>query len=110
MDAAAKTGTTSDFKDFTFVGMTPYYVTALWWGFDTPYSFDNFGIRSGTPTQQAWKDLMEEVQADLEYKEFFFSDNVIVQNGGYYTADNVTVNTEPDTATTTETVEPAPAA
>ena len=103
MDAVAKTGTTTDYKDFTFVGLTPYYVAALWWGFDTPYSFDNFNIRSGTPIQYAWKDLMEEVQADLEYKEFFFSDNVITRNGGYYTADNIT---EPD-PTPAATTEPA---
>ena len=37
MEAAAKTGTTTDNKDYTFVGMTPYYVTGVWWGFDQPY-------------------------------------------------------------------------
>ena len=33
MPAAAKTGTTTDYRDFTFVGLMPYYVTAGWWGF-----------------------------------------------------------------------------
>lgn len=88
MDAVAKTGTTTDFRDFTFVGLTPYYVTAVWWGFDKPYSFDNFNVHSGKPTQQLWKDLMQEVQADLPYKEFYYDDNVIYRNGVYYTADN----------------------
>ena len=32
-----KTGTASDEKDLWFVGGTPYYVTAVWWGYDAPY-------------------------------------------------------------------------
>ena len=32
MDSVAKTGTTSNYKDYTFAGLTPYYVTAIWWG------------------------------------------------------------------------------
>ena len=29
MDSVAKTGTTSNYKDYTFAGLTPYYVTAI---------------------------------------------------------------------------------
>ena len=110
MDAAAKTGTTSDFRDYTFCGLTPYYVTAVWWGFDKPYSMYDLGGRDGKPTQYAWKYLMEDVQQGLAKKDFFFSENVqelhfdtssgtIVSSGGgvgYYTADNLpgVVNTE----------------
>ena len=105
IEAAAKTGTTSDYKDYTFAGMTPYYVTALWWGCDKPtdmYALGRQG-RSGAPIQQVWKNLMEELQADKEAAEFPMPDGVvarqfdtstgaIVSGGGatgYYTEDNM---------------------
>lgn len=103
MEAVAKTGTTSDYKDFTFVGLTPYYVTALWWGYDKPADMSESGTTTGKPMQIAWQQLMEEVQADLPYKEFATSDDVVersfdtstgllVSGGGrvgYYTEDNL---------------------
>ena len=106
MEAAAKTGTTSDFKDYTFVGMTPYYVTSVWWGFDKPCNMYDLGGKNGKPTQYAWKYLMEEVQKDLPVKEFPIADDVvtkqfnpstgeIISSGGqtgYYTEDNLPNN------------------
>lgn len=105
IEAAAKTGTTTDYKDYTFAGMTPYYVTALWWGFDKPTSLYELGSagRNGKPIQQVWKNLMEELQADKEAAEFPMPDGVvtkqfdtstgaIVSGGGatgYYTEDNL---------------------
>lgn len=103
MESAAKTGTTQNGNDFTFVGLTPYYVTALWFGFDKPDSLYDYGIHYGNPIQEAWKDLMEDVQADLEYKAFPMAENVIQANFdpssgsiisggglvGYYTEDNM---------------------
>ena len=41
MDSVAKTGTTSNYKDYTFAGLTPYYVTAIWWGCDRPTEMDS---------------------------------------------------------------------
>lgn len=117
IEAAAKTGTTSDYKDYTFAGMTPYYVTALWWGCDKPTSMYELGTagRSGKPIQQVWKNLMEELQADKEAAEFPMPDGVvtrqfdtstgaIVSGGGatgYYTEDNL-----PDDSYTTPEVDP----
>ena len=104
MDAVAKTGTTSNNKDYTFAALTPYYVTALWWGFDRPEDMSQYsGGKYGTPIQKAWKNMMEELQADLPYKEFATSENVverhfdtstgaIISGGGaigYYTEDNM---------------------
>lgn len=105
IEAAAKTGTTSDYKDYTFAGMTPYYVTALWWGCDKPTSLYELGSagRNGKPIQQVWKNLMEELQADKEAAEFPMPEGVvtkqfdtstgaIVSSGGatgYYTEDNL---------------------
>ena len=102
MDAAAKTGTTSNNKDYTFAGLTPYYCTAIWWGFDRPTDMTKYGAGNGSPIQQLWKNLMEELQADLPYKEFPVGENVVEKyfntaNGaitsggqkGYYTEDNL---------------------
>ena len=41
MESFGKTGTASDEKDLWFVGGTPYYVTAVWWGYDAPYDMTN---------------------------------------------------------------------
>ena len=117
MDSVAKTGTTSNYKDYTFAGLTPYYVTAIWWGCDRPTEMDTLGKagKNASPIQYAWKYLMEDLQADLPVKEFAKGENVvekrfdtstgaIVSGGGavgYYTEDNLpdssyVVSTEDD--------------
>lgn len=108
MDSVAKTGTTSNHKDYTFAGLTPYYVTAIWWGCDRPTEMDTLGKagRNASPIQYAWKALMENLQADLPVKEFAKGENVvekhfdtstgaIISSGGsvgYYTEDNLPDN------------------
>ena len=108
MDSVAKTGTTSNYKDYTFAGLTPYYVTAIWWGCDRPTEMDTLGKagRNASPIQYAWKALMENLQADLPVKEFAKGENVvekhfdtstgaIISNSGsvgYYTEDNLPDN------------------
>lgn len=108
MDSVAKTGTTSNYKDYTFAGLTPYYVTAIWWGCDRPTKMDTLGKagRNASPIQYAWKALMEDLQADLPVKEFAKGENVvekhfdtstgaIISSGGsvgYYTEDNLPDN------------------
>ena len=108
MDSVAKTGTTSNYKDYTFAGLTPYYVTAIWWGCDRPTEMYTLGKagRNASPIQYAWKALMENLQADLPVKEFAKGENVvekhfdtstgaIISSGGsvgYYTEDNLPDN------------------
>ena len=108
MEAAAKTGTTTDNKDYTFVGMTPYYVTGVWWGFDQPFDMTKAGAagKNAKPIQKAWKQFMDAIQADLEFKAFPSSDDVVKATycddsgdlagpncpsprTGYYTQDNM---------------------
>ena len=110
MDSVAKTGTTSNYKDYTFAGLTPYYVTAIWWGCDRPTEMDTLGKagKNASPIQYAWKALMEDLQADLPVKEFAKGENVvekhfdtstgaIISSGGsvgYYTEDNLPDNSD----------------
>ena len=107
-------GTASDEKDLWFVGGTPYYVTAVWWGYDAPYDMTKTLSKQQAKTRtcvMAWKALMEQAQADLPYKAFPASAGVVerrycTQSGllagagcpstavGYYRADDL-----PDTCT-----------
>ena len=80
MESFGKTGTASDEKDLWFVGGTPYYVTAVWWGYDAPYDMTKTLTKTQAKTRtcvSAWKALMEEVQADLPYKAFPRPDGVV---------------------------------
>lgn len=67
MPAAGKTGTTSDNNDRWFVGYTPYYVGAVWYGYDEPASLR--GIQ-GNPSAKVWKGIMDLVHEPLEKKDF----------------------------------------
>lgn len=71
----AKTGTTSDNKDRWFVGGTPYYVSAVWFGCDTPKAMNSLSTRSN-PAMLLWKPVMQSVHANLEKKAFQTSDDV----------------------------------
>ena len=102
-------GTASDEKDLWFVGGTPYYVTAVWWGYDAPYDMTKTLSKQQAKTRtcvMAWKALMEQAQADLPYKAFPTSAGVVerrycTQSGllagagcpstavGYYRADDL---------------------
>lgn len=66
MPIAGKTGTTTDTKDLSFVGYTPYYVASIWLGYDQGEPmYEDKGYH-----KQLWRDIMEKIHANLEYKEF----------------------------------------
>jgi len=67
-----KTGTTDDNFDKWFVGFTPYYVGAVWYGFDSPSS-----LSGSNPCPAAWKKVMERVHATLGEKELKTPSNVV---------------------------------
>ncbi len=98
-----KTGTTSDNCDFWAIGMTPYYVMAVWEGYD---EMEYMKTLRPHPTQQAFDLVMSRIHENLEYKTFPTSDNVIAATyctatgqlagplcpttaTGYYKKDNV---------------------
>ena len=75
MPTAGKTGTSSDSKDRWFVGFTPYYVAAVWTGYDMPATMRV----SGNPAAQIWKKIMSPIHEGLESKPFY-------EDGSYYLA------------------------
>ena len=66
MPTAGKTGTSTDSKDRWFVGFTPYYIAAVWTGYDTPATMRS----SGNPAAQIWKMIMAPIHEGLETKSF----------------------------------------
>lgn len=112
MEVIAKTGTTQDWKDFTFVGATPYYTTAVWYGYDEPnmIAHNNAENRQYSKfPQNAFKKYMSTVQQGLEARMFPTSKNVVKQSfctitgllagpgcpaaQGYYTSDYTLTDT-----------------
>ncbi|MBR2876969.1 MAG: transglycosylase domain-containing protein [Clostridia bacterium] len=70
----SKTGTTSDDKDRWYVGGTPYYVAAVWYGYDQPKKITN---TSGNPAGKIYREVMRAIHEDLEPKSFPSSDGVV---------------------------------
>ena len=68
MPTYGKTGTTDDDKDRWFVGYTPYYVGAVWYGFDKPKSIKSVGV-SYNPSSKAFNLVMEKIHSGLQYKK-----------------------------------------
>lgn len=98
-----KTGTSNDDKSNTFVGLTPYYIGAVWVGYDTPKEIKS--TVSYKPTQ-IWKNVMSDVHKNLPKKEFelsptmqkleyctatglIASESCPKKATGYYKADNI---------------------
>jgi len=71
--AAGKTGTTSNDNDRWFIGYTPYYVTAVWFGYDQPKSLGSIGYNPSIPI---WKAIMDELHVDKEAKNFYMPSNI----------------------------------
>jgi penicillin-binding protein 1A len=99
-----KTGTTSDFNDITFVGLTEDFVSGIWVGYDTPY-----GLSPSLSSAQIWNNVIggyaNSLDTGAEYPEcdsvieskFCTSTGLIANNGcpksadvGYYKSSNAT--------------------
>lgn len=63
----AKTGTTTNNYDRWFVGGTPYYVAAVWYGYDLNKAINNV---SGNPAGKIFKSVMGTVHQNLASKQF----------------------------------------
>jgi penicillin-binding protein 1A len=72
--SAGKTGTTSDNYDKWFVGYTPYYVGAVWYGYDFPTTLVPGEYNRA---QKLWSAVMESVHQNLRPKSFNTSDRIV---------------------------------
>ncbi|MBR3865422.1 MAG: PBP1A family penicillin-binding protein [Clostridia bacterium] len=77
IDVGGKTGTTSADNDRWFAGITPYYVGAVWFGYDKQQSLQKF---STNPALQIWHDVMEQVHADLPDAKFELKTEMVKVN------------------------------
>jgi len=73
--AYGKTGTSNDNCDKWFVGYTPYYVGAVWFGMDTMKPLTSVGVSNNVSTL-VWKKVMQKIHAGLPAKSFSTPDNV----------------------------------
>ncbi len=74
--AAAKTGTTDDYKDAWFIGYTPDVVTGVWVGNDDNSKMSN--LTGGTVPALIWKDMMKIAtekypDSDFDYPKIEFT-------------------------------------
>lgn len=93
MPTYGKTGTTDEDFDKWFIGFTPYYVGAVWFGFDEPGSLSKAGI-SGNPALSAWKQVMSRIHSSLPEKELSQPSNVVEKQVCTYSG-NIATSTCP---------------
>ena len=75
MATAGKTGTTNEQADIWFVGYTPYYVSGVWIGNDSP----KITMSKGSSTAaQLWQHINAKVHENLESKTSFDKPDGIV--------------------------------
>ncbi|MDR2633965.1 MAG: PBP1A family penicillin-binding protein [Treponema sp.] len=70
MPAAGKTGTTQNWSDAWAVGYTPYYTSAIWFGFDKPGNSLGLSLTGATLCGPIWGDFMREIHQGLPMRSF----------------------------------------
>lgn len=70
IEIAGKTGTSDDKFDRWFMGVTPYYATGCWVGYDSPKATAKYG---SNPAIALWDACMKEALKDLPAKKFDYS-------------------------------------
>jgi len=70
MPMAGKTGTTQNWSDAWTVGFSPYYTTAIWFGFDKRGATLGLAQTGATAAGPVWGEYMKAIHKDLPRKEF----------------------------------------
>ena len=68
MPVAGKTGTSGEYKDRWFAGVTPYYCAVVWTGFDIPERINS----NGNPAARVWRQIMSKVHSGLSWTDFTY--------------------------------------
>lgn len=77
---AGKTGTTQNWSDSWTLGFTPYFTTALWFGFDRGGQSLGTNQTGAVTTGPVWAKYMEAINKDLPRKEFSKPNGIITLN------------------------------
>jgi penicillin-binding protein 1A len=70
MPVAGKTRTPENWSDAWAVGYSPYYTTAVWFGFDKPGNSLGVDLTGSTLAGPVWGDYMREIHRGLPRKDF----------------------------------------
>lgn len=76
MDTAAKTGTTTSYKDKWLCGFTPYYAAATWFGYDEPEPISGIA-GTDNPARTIWASVMKQVHTGLKSAKFVKPNGVV---------------------------------
>ena len=104
MPVAGKTGSSSNYQDRWFVGCTPYYVTAVWTGYDQP----EYIKVSGNPAAQIWRRIMSQINEPLPVIQFNDPTNRGYDTGIFGDLETTPEPTPVPTATPAPTEAPTP--
>ena len=77
MPVAGKTGTSQNDRDHWFIGLTPYFISGVWLGFDNPQTIT--WEESHYPPALLWRNIIEPLHRErgLEPKPFAESPNLV---------------------------------
>ena len=70
MPMAGKTGTTQNWQDAWVVGYSPYFTTAVWFGFDRPGNSLGLTLTGSTLAGPVWANYMREIHLGLPFRDF----------------------------------------
>lgn len=101
MPTYGKTGTTNENKDKWFVGYTPYYVAAVWYGFDQPESINKHGVTYNI-SAKIWGKVMEEIHEGYKVKDFEAPDSVVKSGNDYFWEKSTLKKNKSNDTTTTK--------
>ncbi len=78
MPMAGKTGTNTNWADAWTVGFSPYYTTAVWFGFDLPGESLGRYQTGATAAGPVWAKYMKEIHQGLPIREFVKPDSGLI--------------------------------